>query len=156
VTTSSGTSDRALHLVDLENLLGDPRADAVTALATFDVYLDVAGWQRDDHVIIATNPWLMTKIAFDLPVPTSRHAVHGRDGADTMLLALAPPELVVKRYGRLVIGSGDGIFVHRARTVRDHGVAVAVVARANGCSARLRPFACTYLQPATTDVVLAA
>jgi hypothetical protein len=92
-----------VHLVDLENLLGDPRANTDAALATFGAYLEVAHWSVDDHVIIATNPWLMTKIAFDLPVPASRHAVHGRDGADTMLLSLAPVELVVKRYGRLVI-----------------------------------------------------
>ena len=155
MTTSSGTSHSTLHLVDLENLLGDPRAEADVALATFSAYLDVAGWQADDHVILATNPWLMTKIAFDLPVPASRHAVHGRDGADTMLLSLAPTELVVKRYGRLVIGSGDGIFTNRARAVHDGGIPVDVVARPDGCSSRLHRFGCRYLQP-STDVVLAA
>jgi hypothetical protein len=155
MTTSSGTSHRTLHLVDLENLLGDPRADADVALARFHEFLTVAGWELDDHVIIATNPWLMTKIAFDLPVPASRHAVHGRDGADTMLLSLAPTELVVKRYGRLVIGSGDGIFTSRARAVRDSGVAVDVVARPDGCSTRLHEFGCTFMTPAA-DVVLAA
>jgi hypothetical protein len=155
MTTSSSTSHRTLHLVDLENLLGDPRATTDAALATFGAYLDVAHWSVDDHVIIATNPWLMTKIAFDLPVPASRHAVHGRDGADTMLLSLAPAELVVKRYGRLVIGSGDGIFTSRARAVRDSGVTVDIVARPDGCSARLHKFGCTFMTPAA-DVVLAA
>jgi hypothetical protein len=155
MTTSSTISSRTLHLVDLENLLGDPRAGAATALATFDAYLDAAGWRPDDHVIVATNPWLMTKIAFDLPVPASRHAVHGRDGADTMLLSLAPTDLVVKRYGRLVIGSGDGIFTGRARAVHEGGVAVDVVARPDGCSTRLHPFGCTFMVPAS-DVVLAA
>jgi hypothetical protein len=155
MTTSSGTSRRTLHLVDLENLLGDPRATTDAALATFDAYLDVAHWSVDDHVIVATNPWLMAKIAFDLPVPASRHAVHGRDGADTMLLSLAPTELVVKRYQRLVIGSGDGIFTARARVAQERGVAVEVVARPDGCSTRLHRFSCTFLQP-PTDVVLAA
>jgi hypothetical protein len=154
VTTSS--TSRTIHLVDLENLLGDPRADAGTALATFDAYLTVAGWRPQDHLIIATNPWLMAKIAFDLPAATSRHAVHGRDGADTMLLSLAPTELVVKRYGRLVIGSGDHIFVARAREVRARNVEVDVVARPDGCSTRLRRFGPSYLDPVTTDVVLAA
>jgi hypothetical protein len=152
--TTSSTTSRTLHLVDLENLLGDPRAEADVALATFSTYLDIAGWQPDDHVILATNPWLMAKIAFDLPVPASPHAVHGRDGADTMLLSLAPTELVVKRYGRLVIGSGDGIFGTRARAVRDGGTPVAVVARADGCSTRLHRVGCTFLPPA--DVALAA
>ena len=147
---------RSLHLVDLENLLGDPRADAGTALAMFDAFLDVAHWHADDHVIVATNPWLMTKIAFDLPIPVSPHAAHGHDGADLMLLSLASAELVVKRYGRLVIGSGDGIFASRARTVSDQGVAVEVVARADGCSTRLHRFGCSYLHRAGTDVMLAA
>lgn len=149
------TSHRTLHLVDLENLLGDPTAEKQAALATFAAYLDVANWQPVDHVILATNPWLMTKIAFDLPVPASAHAAHGHDGADTMLLALAPPELVIKRYGRLVIGSGDGIFTTRARAVHDGGVAVDVVARPDGCSRQLHRFHCTFMRP-VTDVVLAA
>ncbi len=98
----------------------------------------------------------MTKIAFDLPVECSRHAVHGHDGADIMLLSLAPPELVVKRYGRLVVGSGDGIFASRAQTVREGGLVVEVIARPNGCSTRLHAFDCTYLVPRAADVVLAA
>jgi hypothetical protein len=153
VTTSS--TSRTLHLVDLENLLGDPRANASDALAKLDAYLEVAHWHADDHVILATNPWLMGKIAFDLPVPVSAHAVHGHDGADMMLLSLAPPELVVKRYQRLVVGSGDGIFAGRASRVREQGVVVDVVARPDGCSSRLRGFHCSFMPP-TVDVALAA
>jgi len=43
MTTSSITSHRSLHLVDLENLVGDPRIDAAPALDTFDAYLEPAG-----------------------------------------------------------------------------------------------------------------
>lgn len=156
MSTSSDITGRTLHLVDLENLVGDPRAEAEPALGTFTAYLELAHWEEGDHVILATNPWLMARIAFDLPVQCSRHAVHGRDGADTMLLSLAPPEHVVKRYGRLVVGSGDGIFVHRAQAVRDGGLTVDVIARPDGCSTRLHRFPCTYLAPRAGDVVLAA
>jgi hypothetical protein len=156
MTTSSITSQRSLHLVDLENLVGDPRAEATVALDTFDAYLDAAHWSAGDHLIVACNPWLMTKIAFDLPTACSKHAVHGRDGADTMLLSLAPPELVVKRYARLVVGSGDGIFAARAATVCEQGTQVDVVARPDGCSTRLHRFGCTFLAPRSRDVVLAA
>jgi uncharacterized LabA/DUF88 family protein len=72
-----------------------------------------------------------------------------------MLLSLAPPEHVVKRYDRLVVGSGDSIFASRARAVRDSGVPVDVVARPDGCSARLHSFAPRYLT-ARAAVVLAA
>jgi hypothetical protein len=155
--TSSTTSStlRTLHLVDLENLIGDPHADAPTALATFAAYLDVARWLPDDHVIIATNPWMMGKIVFDLPVPASPHAVHGHDGADLMLLSLSPPEWVAKRFDRLVIGSGDWIFANRAQTVSDRGVMVDVIARPDRCSAQLRRFACWFITP-PADVALAA
>jgi len=156
MTTSSIVSLRSLHLVDLENLVGDPRAEAEPALATFAEYLDTSKWQPGDHVILATNPWLMAKIAFDLPVSASRHAVHGHDGADIMLLSLAPPELVVKRYGRLVVGSGDAIFVNRAQIVHDCGIKVDVVARTDGCSTRLHGFDHTFLAPRNDDIVLAA
>ena len=143
MSTSLDITGRTLHLVDLENLVGDPRAEAEPALHTFGTYLELAHWEQGDHVILATNPWLMARIAFDLPVECSRHAVHGRDGADTMLLSLAPPEHVVKRYGRLVVGSGDGIFAARATTAHDGGVDVEVVARPDGCSSRLHRFPCT-------------
>ncbi|HEU5309022.1 MAG TPA: NYN domain-containing protein [Acidimicrobiia bacterium] len=158
MTTSSSTSPshRTLHLVDLENLVGDPRADARTALATLDTYLELAHWHHDDHVILASNPALISRVMYDLPVPASVHCARGDDGADVMLLSLAPIELVAKRYARLVIGSGDGIFAARAAAVRERGVAVDVVARAAGCSRRLHQFGCTYLPSRTTDIVLAA
>ncbi len=81
MTISSMTSECSLHLVDLENLVGDPRAGAAPTLDVFTAYLELAHWEAGDHVIVATNPWLMAKIAFDLPVTCSRHTVHGRDGA---------------------------------------------------------------------------
>jgi hypothetical protein len=155
-TSSTSSSHRTLHLVDLENLVGDPRANGATALATFDSYLELAHWHHDDHVILASNPAFISRVMYDLPVPASVHCARGADGADVMLLSLAPTELVTKRYVRLVIGSGDGIFAARAATVRERGVGVDVVARADGCSCRLHRFTCTYLAPRTTDIALAA
>jgi hypothetical protein len=156
MTTSSITSKRSLHLVDLENLVGDPRAEGALALDTFRAFLEISRWEAGDHLIVASNPWLMAKVAFDLPRASSLHAVHGRDGADIMLLSLAPPELVIKRYDRLVVGSGDGIFGARAATVHEQGIRVDVVARADACSQRLRRFDCAFLEPRAADVVLAA
>jgi hypothetical protein len=138
--TSSNTAARTLHLVDLENLVGDPHATGPIVRHTFERYLELAGWVHGDHVIVASNPWMIADVAFDLTVPSSVHAAHGRDGADVMLLSLAPPELVVKRYGRLVVGSGDGIFAARATHAHDLGVRVLVVARDGGCSWMLRRF----------------
>ena len=62
----------------------------------------------------------------------------------------------MKRYDRLVIGSGDHIFVARACEVRAHNIEVDVVARPDGCSTRLHRFEPTFLEPVLSDVVLAA
>ena len=148
-------TSRTLHLVDLENLVGGPYASAVMALATLDTYLNLAQWQLCDHVIVAAHPQLVLRIAFDIPISVSLHSAHGRDGADLMLLSLAPPELIVKRYTRLVIGSGDGIFSERARIVRRKGVTVDVVALEGCCSKQLRRYGWRVLD-AAADVVLAA
>ena len=139
-TTSSDPLRRSLHLVDLENLVGDPRAVAPLVRATLTRYLRVARWRPGDHVIIASNPGLMREVMFDPPVPCNAHATRGRDGADVMLLSLASPELVVRRYARLVIGSGDHIFAASPHAAQALGVEVLVVARAGGCSYRLRAF----------------
>ena len=139
-TTSAVPSNRTLHLIDLENLVGDPRAGSPLVHETLTRFLRVARWRAGDHVIVASNPRLMEHVVFDPPVPWSAHATCGPDGADLMLLSLSPPELVVRRYARLVVGSGDGIFASRANAARDLGVDVLVVARAGGCSRRLRTF----------------
>jgi hypothetical protein len=98
----------------------------------------------------------MARIAFDLPVTCSRHAAHGRDGADVMLLSLAPPEHVVKRYGRLVVGSGDAIFVHRAQAVRDTRPRGRRRRPSRRMFEEVAPLPCTFLAPRAADVVLAA
>ena len=61
-------------------------------------YLAVAGWRPGDHVIVASNPGLIRKLVFDLPVPCNVHAGRGRDGADIMLLSPRRRELVARRY----------------------------------------------------------
>lgn len=143
--TDTDVAGRTLHLVDLENLVGDPEARGPRVRAALDAYLELARWTPGDHVIVASNPWLIGEVAFDLPVPCNVHAVHGEDGADTMLLAHAMPELVAKRYGRLVIGSGDGVFAARARAAINLGVGVLIIARPRCLSASLRNLGCAVL-----------
>lgn len=150
------SSYRSLHLVDLENLVGDPHAPAPLVQDTLACYLTAAGWRAGDQVIVASNPELIGKVVFDLPVPCNVHTARGTDGADMMLLSLAPPELVASRYARLVIGSGDHIFSERAQAARDLGAQVLVVARADGCSSRLRGFDRVLLGPDRDAVLVLA
>jgi len=71
--------------------------------------------------------------------------VHGHDGTDIMWRSDAAPELVAKRYPRLVIGSGDGVFAVRARAVRNLGVGVLIIVRPRSLSAGLRKLGCAVL-----------
>src|SRR4051794_1999563 len=87
--TLTRTGTRTLHLVDIENLVGDPKAPAVAVLAALHDYLTLAGWREGDQVILAANPGLLANVAFDLPITCNTHAVRGTDGADLMLLSHA-------------------------------------------------------------------
>lgn len=131
------STTRTLHLVDLENLLGDRREEEV-ALSGLRRYLRVARWAPGDAVTIAADPQIVRQIGFVPPAPCNLHATRGSDAADVMLLAHAAPELVARGYARMVIGSGDGIFADRARAVRDLGIGVAIVARPSGLARAFR------------------
>lgn len=130
--------ERAIHLVDLENLLGDPWARGRCVGRAVVRYAQVAGWQPGDLVVVAANPWMVYEMGPQRPIECSVHTARGPDGADHLLLDAAPPEFVVRRASRLVVGSGDGIFAERVERVRGLGVEVVVVARRGTVSWRLR------------------
>mgnify|MGYP000511699862 CR=1 FL=1 len=129
---------RTLHLVDLENLAGDPKAQRPEAIQALTHYLDLAEYQPGDQVLIAANPGMISQICFDTLVPCSMHAARGKDGADLVLLSHVEPAQVALRFGRLVIGSGDGGFADAAFAVRDRGAPVIVVSRRQSLSRRLQ------------------
>jgi hypothetical protein len=137
---------RTLHVVDLENLVGDPRATGAVVGDTFRAYLDAAGWQPGDHVIVASNPCLVREFAFHVDVPCNVHACRGTDGADMMLLSLAAPDFVARRYTRLVIGSGDGAFAALACSAQLRGLDVLIVSRPEACSRRLHRLPHVFLE----------
>jgi len=130
-------TSRTLHLVDLENLLGEHRKHDV-ARGGLVHYLDRAHWSPGDQVVVAADHEIIQQIGFDKPVTCSLHAVRGEDAADTVLLAGAPAERVARRYDRLVFGSGDHIFLRRAKAARALGVGVLIVARPGACFAGYR------------------
>lgn len=156
--TLTRTGTRTLHLVDIENLVGDPTAPAAEVLAALDNYLTLAGWREGDQVILAANPGLLSNIAFDLSIACNTLAVRGTDGADLMLLSHAEPSWVASRFGRMVIGSGDGIFAATAATARDLGVQVVVIARPRSISNALQGegFGIRLLADTASEVTLAA
>ena len=125
---------RSLHLIDIENLLGDPWLTGPVVGETYEAALAAGGYRNGDLVYVAANRWMLGELGFVAHTPCQLLVAHGEDGADLALLAQAPPEWVVKRFDRLVIASGDHIFAARANTVRAKGVLVDVVRGVGGVS----------------------
>ncbi len=87
---------------------------------------------------LIANPGLLRELMFESGSECALRPVRGQDAADLYLLAGAPPEWVAKRFGRVVIGSGDHIFATRARMIRNLGVQVTVVSRSDSLSGALQ------------------
>jgi hypothetical protein len=133
---------RGLHLVDLENLLADPWARGACVGHALDEYLTRARFRRGDLVFVAGNPWLMVELGWSqidsaAPVECHRFAARGPQGADNKLLEAAPLAWVARRFDRLVVGSGDGVFADRLAAARASGLSVRIVSRPEALSGRL-------------------
>jgi hypothetical protein len=131
------TCPRGLHLVDLENLLADPWARGPAVGRALDEYLERADFRSGDLVFVAGNPWLMVELGWSHAVDCHRFAARGPQGADRKLLEASPLSWVSRRFERLVIGSGDGVFAERLAQARASGLAVRIVSRPDSFSCRL-------------------
>jgi hypothetical protein len=148
--TGAHPAGRTLHLVDIENLVGDPVADDESVRAAVAAYKQVAGVRSDDLAVVASNGRLAMAAGKAWPGALLRIG-RGPDGADLALLAEATPEWVARRFGRVVIGSGDGIFLDLVRRLRLHGRPVTVVGRPGSIAGKLRRAAEIKVLPDLTD-----
>lgn len=127
---------RALHLVDLENVVGWQATDSRYVSRVGSLLAEVSQVTDGDHVIVAANPGQLfcARDAF----PGCRLLVgRGRDGADRALLGAVEHELVAERYDRLVIVSGDHLFTGLAVAARSAGCRVQVVSHPRSCARSL-------------------
>ena len=125
-----------LHLVDVENLLGTPwftwhavadlrRAyDSVSAASDRAHY--VVGTSAGRNLIEAGLGWRQGQWVFS----------KGKDGAERAILSEFTLANAI-RYDRVVIGSGDGIFVNLAAALQSVGAEVCVVSRRRSLSKAL-------------------
>jgi hypothetical protein len=131
---------RTLHLIDIENLIGDPWITGPRVAEVYEAALVEAGYRPGDLVFVAANRWLLGELGFVPHTPCRLMTACGADGADLALLAQAPPEWVAKRFDRMVVASGDGIFAARARACAELGVEVEIIYGAGKVSKKLRRF----------------
>lgn len=134
---------RSLHLIDVDNLLGDPRTTDQTRVSLlFDEYRHVADFQFGDLAVVATGCNADHVLAVELAWPSARHARRsGPDGADLALLDEVEWAVASGRFGRVVLGSGDAIFLHAVERLLAADLVVEVVSRsrslARGLAARM-------------------
>lgn len=130
---------RALHLIDIENIIGDlalhDRSDPAAALTAYRQRVGIH--DGDAAVIGASGRTARFLVGTDLTGMHLRVARGGPDAADRILLDEADPDFVVRRFPLLVIGSGDGIFASLARKVSARGVATWLVTGRGGVSREL-------------------
>ena len=125
--------------MDIENLLKDPHCDDVEYIdATIADYRCVSGWQSGDQVLVAANRWLSRKLVFSLAGWTCRlFTAQGPDGADLRLLEEGAQEKLFGQFDRLVVGSGDRIFVDALALSRKLGLKSVTVSRSSNLSRKL-------------------
>ena len=116
---------RAIHLIDLENLTGTPFADPRTIGGIWQAYISGVGVRPGDHVVVATGPWMAATAWYLLPATgIQRRIKRGVDGADLALIDAVDLPHDARRFGMLIIASGDHIFASLARQARTEGMSV--------------------------------
>lgn len=128
--------DRALHLVDIENLAGAPRPSLAVVSEVQGRYMARLAFGADDQVVMAASHRGLLDAACGWP--HARYRVRsGKDGADLELIDVLEHENVAARFRHVVIGSGDGIFGNAAARLADRGVYITVVSLRRSLSACL-------------------
>ena len=129
---------RTVHVVDVENLLCGAHlgATAEQVRACLEEYRAAVGAGPDDVFYLGANPGLW----FTVHEAAGGQRVvgyRGKDGADRALLEVVDGDLVVERFDRICIASGDHAFAPLARTCRDGGLVVTVATQPQSVSAEL-------------------
>jgi hypothetical protein len=130
-------TDRTIHLVDIENLLGNPRPCQTDVESFARLYECLVAPGDHDHIVVACNHGACLEVGLGWPGPRLL-ARSGPDGADRALLEVIDLEEIEERFTRLVVASGDGGFTDVVSRLAGHGLGVTVVAPRLALSKRLR------------------
>jgi hypothetical protein len=117
---------RRLHVIDIENLsrLPLPRNGQINRVK--NLYAMQPGFGKMDLVVIACSH--MSLVTVGTAWPDARLlARSGPNGADLALCDVLAQEDVARRFGSVVIGSGDHMFAKSAVRLAESNVWVTVV-----------------------------
>jgi len=128
---------RVLHLIDVENLCASGLPTERHVRATLERYRNQMGVGTDDQVVLAASGH--TAFLAGAAWPGARVVVgYGPDGADRALLAYVDVRHISRRFGTVVLGSGDHIFAALITNLIQDGIAVTVVAVTGAIAQDLR------------------
>ena len=130
--------DRALHLIDLENLCGAGSTTAEDAARVLAAYVDAVKIGPADSIHIGVAHHMATAVMPVLCVfPGRLHVRSGRDGAETALLESIDLVHISTRFSRLIIASADRTFTEAADEAHRLGMTVWQVTGRGGLSREL-------------------
>lgn len=128
---------RHLVLIDIENMAGTPSPTALdvdqvkAALRTAIPDLEQA------QCVVACSHRAAAVVSFGFPAALRRWR-SGIDGADRALMGELSDLRVMKRFGKVTICSGDGIFTESIAAIAELGVETTVVSLQGHLSKRLK------------------
>ena len=138
VLRGGACGDRALHLIDLENLCGAGSTTAEDAARVLAAYVDAVKIGPADSIHIGVAHHMATAVMPVLCVfPGRLHVRSGRDGAETALLESIDLVHISTRFSRLIIASADRTFTEAADEAHRLGMTVWQVTGRGGLSHEL-------------------
>lgn len=138
VLRGGACGDRALHLIDLENLCGAGSTTAEDAARVLAAYVDAVKIGPADSIHIGVAHHMATAVMPVLCVfPGRLHVRSGQDGAETALLDSIDLAHISTRFSRLIIASADRTFTETADEARRLGMVVWQVTGRGGLSREL-------------------
>lgn len=118
--------------------MGGPLQGVDVMADTYEQLLRSVLVRKHDHLIVAANHRLAADVKIAWPA-CRVIAGGGRNGADEALLAeLSDIAWISERFDRVIVGSGDGIFVGAVHALRSMGLPVGVISRVESLSGALR------------------
>lgn len=140
MTTTDLYRGRTLHVVDVDNLTGGPTEHDCVASHAAQAYRVAADVRPGDLIVVGSDlrSAAVTAFAWD---GAHRVSSTGTDAVDLVLIEHLDADELAGRFGRVSVGSGDGIFAGPLPALRRAGLTVDVVALRGAVSWRLYPVA---------------
>jgi hypothetical protein len=126
-----------LVLVDVENIAGSANPTPIELVSLEQELHGVIADFDEAQRVVACSHHAARTVAFCFPGALRRWR-SGADGADLALLDEMSDLRCMRRYGRITLCSGDGIFSQSLATLAREGIETSVVSRASALSARLK------------------